>query len=75
MPISDVIGDMEGATLMESGDAPTANNAPSDPDAPTTMDTPPMLPPYIHNQTLDDRNVLALGGTALALFRVIEVLT
>lgn len=72
MPLGEVIAQIDEAEPSSDGNAPEEMNAPTDVPSPSTMDTPPMLPPYIHNQTLDDRSLLVIGGSALTMVGVLE---
>lgn len=75
MPINDIVGEAaetNGATLMERGDAPSEMNAPDGDPEPTTMNTGPMLPPYLHNQTLKNRGAVSLLGTVMAVMVLVR---
>lgn len=70
MPINDIVAeaaDSGGAELIESGNAPEEDNAPDGDPEPTHMNTGPMLPPYLHTQTLSNRSAVVLVGTVLSL--------
>lgn len=75
MPINAIVSEVaerQTATPVESGNAPQMGGQPTGEPAPTTMNNGSMLPPYLHNQTLDDRSALMLLGTVLGVIGMVR---
>lgn len=74
MPINDIVSEMASRTAAEpiQREGAPEMNAPAGEPEPTTMNTRRMLPPYLHNQTLDSRSAFMLLGTVLGLVSLIR---
>lgn len=76
MPINDIVSELaarQSTSVVEREGAPTDDGAPAGEPEPTTMNvTDPMLPPFLHNQTLDKRGAVVLVGTVMALVGLIH---
>lgn len=76
MPLNNIVSEAtarQGGDLIKRGNAPEEDNAPDGEPAATTMNTGPMLPPYLHNQTLSNRGGLFMLTTVTTLLGILKV--
>lgn len=73
MPVNEIVAEATGGTSpVERTEAPEDDGAPSGKPEPTTLNTPRLMPPYIHNQTLDNRGALMMLTTVLTLIGLVQ---
>lgn len=73
MPINEIVAEaIQNPEVVEHGNAPEDDGTPVDEPQPTTLNTGRMLPPYIHNQTLDNRGALLLVGSLLGIVNLVQ---
>ena len=73
MPLNDIIAELEPTATSVTETTPPKDGHP-DPDenVETTLRTPRLMPPWIHNQTLNDRSMWSLVGAVLSLLGLIK---
>jgi len=72
MPINDIISEIQPTANNLKEKAPENDGRPDTDKEATTMQTPPMIPPWIHNQTLTDRSVITLIGTVMGVLGLLR---
>lgn len=74
MPINDIIAGLDARPQPEGGDPPEETNTPDGTPEPTTMRTAETLPPFLHIQTVKDRDwsLIAMAGTVVSLAALVS---
>lgn len=78
MPINSIIAERDsggGITKPEESDLPDADPEIKENPPETTLVTRTMMPPYIHNQTVGQRSVLALVSTGIGMIWMLNLAT
>jgi hypothetical protein len=73
MPLNDIIAGIQPTPSASGGSAPEKDGRPNpNKQEETTLRTPRLMPPWIHNQTLNDRSMWELVGAVLGLLGLIK---
>lgn len=74
MAINAIVAEVSepGYNDYSESEPPEEDGRPDGEPAPTTMNTPRMLPPWVHNQTLDDRSLLGMTWFVIFALTIVD---